>query len=66
LPHVADATMAEAYALKEGLILAQQIGCQNIITQTDCLQVVENWKRCKMEAFGNFGSDFLLMQYFDL
>jgi hypothetical protein len=33
--------MAEEYAFREGLILAQRIGCNNFIIQTDCVQVVE-------------------------
>jgi ribonuclease HI len=41
LPHVVDAPMAEAYALREGLVLAQRIGCNNFSIQTDCVQVVE-------------------------
>ena len=41
LPHVIDAPMAEAYALKEGLMLAQHIGCNWFIIQTDCMLVVE-------------------------
>ena len=36
--------MAEAYALKEGLMLAQYIGCNKFIIQTDCMQVVETMK----------------------
>jgi ribonuclease HI len=30
VPHLIDAPMAEAYALKEGLMLAQHIGCKSI------------------------------------
>ena len=41
LPHVIDAPMAEANALKEGLMLAQHIGCNRFIIQTDCMLVVE-------------------------
>jgi ribonuclease HI len=44
LPHVVDAPMAEAYAFRDGLTLAQQIGLQNFIVQTDCAQVVETMK----------------------
>ena len=40
MPHVLDALMAEAYALREGLLLAQQIGTTNFIVQSDCMQVV--------------------------
>ncbi|EEC72520.1 hypothetical protein OsI_05906 [Oryza sativa Indica Group] len=41
LPYVLDApTMAEAFALRDGLALAQHIGAKNVIVQTDCMQVV--------------------------
>jgi ribonuclease HI len=36
--------MAEAYALRDGLTLAQQVGIQNFTIQTDCGQVVETMK----------------------
>jgi len=36
--------MVEAYALKEGLILAQHIGCNRLIIQSDCMEVVETTK----------------------
>jgi ribonuclease HI len=45
LPHVVDAHMAEAYAFREGLTLAQRIGANNFIIQTDCAQVVETMKQ---------------------
>jgi len=32
--------MAEAYALKEGLNLLNQIGCSNFMVQSDCREVV--------------------------
>ena len=41
VPHLIDAPMAEAYALKEGLMLAQQIGCNRLIVQSDCMEVVQ-------------------------
>jgi ribonuclease HI len=44
LPHVVDAPMAEAYAFRDGLTLAQQIGVQKFTVQTDCVQVVETMK----------------------
>jgi ribonuclease HI len=44
LPHVVDAQMAEAYALRDGLMLAQQIGVQNFVVQSDCVQVVETMR----------------------
>jgi len=33
--------MAEAYALKEGLMLAQHVGANRLIIQSDCMEVVE-------------------------
>ena len=44
ISHVIDAPMAEAYALKEGLLLAQSIGGNRIIIQSDCMEVVEIMK----------------------
>jgi ribonuclease HI len=40
-PLVLDAQMAETYALREGLRLAQQLGCSTVIVQSDCLEVVQ-------------------------
>jgi ribonuclease HI len=40
VPHLVDAPMQEAYALREGLMLAQHIGCNQIIIQSDCMEVV--------------------------
>lgn len=37
---VMDALSAEAYAMKEGLKLAQTIGCNRIILSSDCLEAV--------------------------
>jgi len=41
IPHLVDAPMAEAYALKEGLMLAQHIGCNRLIIQSNCMKVVQ-------------------------
>ena len=41
VPHVIDAPMAEAYALKEGLMLTQHIGCNRLTVQSDYMEVVE-------------------------
>jgi ribonuclease HI len=41
LPVVLDDPMAEAYALKEGLNLLNQIGCRNFIVQSDCQEVID-------------------------
>jgi ribonuclease HI len=47
LPSVASATMAEAYAMKEGLALARDLGCNRIIAESDSTDVVE---ACKGET----------------
>jgi ribonuclease HI len=39
--HVVDAPSAELMAVKDGLLLARHIGCNRIIIQSDCLEVVE-------------------------
>ena len=44
VPHVIDALMTEAYALKEGLLLAQNIGSNRIVIQPDCMEVAEIMK----------------------
>jgi len=44
VPHLVDAPMAEAYALKEGLMLAQHIGCNRLIIQSDCIEVIQIMK----------------------
>lgn len=41
IPYLVDAPMAEAFALKEGLMLAQHIGGNKLIVLTDCMEVVE-------------------------
>ena len=42
--------MAEALALREGLGLASQIGCNLLMVQTDCMEVVETMKQQGMSA----------------
>ena len=44
LQHVGDAPMAEAFALLDGLRLAEQVGCNRIIVNTDCMQVVSTMR----------------------
>jgi hypothetical protein len=44
VPHLVDAPMAEAYAMKEGLMLAQHIGCNRLIIQSDYMEVVDTMK----------------------
>jgi len=41
LLYLVDAPMAKAFALKEGLLLAQHAGCNRLIVQSDCMEVVE-------------------------
>ena len=41
ISHVLDATMAEAFALRDGLLLAQQIGSNRVQIQADCIEVVD-------------------------
>ena len=41
IPHLVDVPIAEAYALKEGLMLAQHIGGNRLIVQSDCMEVIE-------------------------
>jgi hypothetical protein len=41
IPYVGDAAMAEATALRDGLILAGNIGCNKIMVESDCIEVVE-------------------------
>jgi ribonuclease HI len=40
IENVNSATMAEAYAMKEGLDLACRMGCNNIIAESDSLEVI--------------------------
>lgn len=41
MSHVLDAATTEAAALRDGLLLAQQIGCTRIEIQSDCMEVVQ-------------------------
>jgi hypothetical protein len=38
---IADAATAEARALRDGLLLAGQVGCNNLIINSDCMDVIE-------------------------
>jgi hypothetical protein len=42
LQHLKDTPMIEAYALLDGLMLAQSIGCNRFIVRTDCVSVFES------------------------
>jgi hypothetical protein len=39
LPHIADAASAEARALRDELILADQVGCNKLVINSDCMGV---------------------------
>ena len=41
IPHLASASMAEALSMKEGLILAITLRCNNIIAESDSLESVD-------------------------
>jgi hypothetical protein len=43
--HVVDAPSAELMAVKDGLLLARHIGCNRIIIQSDCLEMVETMQQ---------------------
>jgi ribonuclease HI len=45
ISHVVDAAMPEAAALKDGLLLAQQIACSRVEFQSDCMEVVTTMQR---------------------
>jgi hypothetical protein len=45
IAHVVDAPTVEVHALREGLLLAQHIGCSRIIIQSDCLEVAETMNK---------------------
>jgi hypothetical protein len=41
LPHVSSVAMAEAHAMKEGLALAERLGCNRIIAESDSSETSE-------------------------
>ncbi|XBJ07832.1 hypothetical protein VPH35_013286 [Triticum aestivum] len=45
LEHVVDAGTAEAYALRHGILLAQQMGISKLIVELDCLEVINTMNR---------------------
>jgi hypothetical protein len=45
MEHVVDASMAEVIALKEGLLMAQHIGCSQLMIQSDFLEAVETMRQ---------------------
>jgi hypothetical protein len=50
MEHVVDASMAEVIALREGLLLAQHIGCSQLMIQLYCLEVVETMRQDEFSA----------------
>jgi hypothetical protein len=40
-PHVASVTMAEALAMKEGLLLTNRMGCNSMIAEGDSTETIE-------------------------
>jgi ribonuclease HI len=45
LPHVGSVLMAEACAMKEGLRLARERGCNNIVAESDSMETIESCTR---------------------
>jgi ribonuclease HI len=41
LPHVASAAMAEAEAMRQGLILAESLRCKRIVVESDSMDIIE-------------------------
>lgn len=41
IPHVASPAMAEARAMREGLSLANRLGCNNVLAESDSLEVIQ-------------------------
>ena len=51
--HVLDAPMAEAMALREGMALAQMIGCSKLVIHLDCQEVVETMQQGGLSAMAS-------------
>ncbi|XBI06774.1 uncharacterized protein [Aegilops tauschii subsp. strangulata] len=52
LEHVADAGTAEAYALRRGLLLAQELGISKLVVESDCLEVINTMQNGGFTASG--------------
>jgi ribonuclease HI len=65
--HVMDAATSEIMALREGLLLAQRIGCSSLIIQSDSLKVVETMRLGILSSVGAsiYDACFSLQQEFD-
>jgi ribonuclease HI len=44
IPFISDAALAEARALKDGLILAGNLGCSRLEVESDCMEVIDVMK----------------------
>jgi hypothetical protein len=44
IPHVSSAPMAKAIAMKEGLFLANRLGCSSIISESDSIVMIDACK----------------------
>jgi ribonuclease HI len=47
LPHVASTAMAEAAAMRQGLIVAESIGCNRLVGESDSMDTIEACSRGK-------------------
>ena len=52
LEHVADAATTEAFALRHGLLLAQQVGVTKMVVEADCLEVINTMNSGGFTATG--------------
>lgn len=52
LEHVMDAGIAEAYALRHGLLLAQQLGITKVVSESDCMEVINTMNNGGFTASG--------------
>jgi hypothetical protein len=48
IPYVSSASMAEAIAMKEGLLLASRLGCSSLIAESDSLVTIDACKGVKL------------------
>jgi hypothetical protein len=69
LPYIGDAPMVVAYALLDGLQLAEHVGCNRVMVNPDCMQVVNAFCDGFLEMstttiYGDcFQSGWVLVQY---
>ena len=41
IPNIASATTVEAIAMREGLALANRMGCSNVIAESDSMKIIQ-------------------------